>query len=930
MSAPTALRAGDRVGRFEVVAPLKRGGMGAVYAAVDRATGERIALKVMLADDPASADRFEREGRVAARLDHPHVVACRAFGRDPDGRAWIAMELLRGEDLEARLARAPLPPAEAVALAMQVCEALGHAHARGVVHRDLKPGNVFLCEGPAPHARVLDFGVARLEAAPRLTRTGSPVGTPSYMSPEQARGERDVDARADLWSLGVVLYECLAGRTPFQAGSVVGTLYQIVSADPPDLARLRPDLPRALVEAVRRAMSRPRGERFESAAAMRAALAAVDLGARPAAPPALAATRADPTPAEVTATRASAGGEGERRLLAAVCLDGVRDPVFVEGVARALQGHVEPLARGATLVLFGAERWAGDEPRRALRFARAAAPACRAVGVATGRAIRGTLGGVFGVTGEAVDAAAALARADGLHIDPATAALDEAADAPDPTAPGAAPRGPFVGRAPELALLARSVADAAEALALRPVAVVGAAGLGKSHLCREALARAAEAAPGLRALTVRGELLHRDAPFLALREALARAVDPGVAALLDPAPEAQGDPVAALDRARASLRTALEGIAADSPLVVAVDDVQWLDLSSRAALRWLREQEPDLPIALWVFGRTEARDAAADLAGAAPLELGALDRADAEALLRALCGRAPEALLERAGGHPLFLESLGQLYARGELAPGDAAALPLSVEGAHLAWLDQLAPAERELARRAAVFGRHWWLEGAERLGGEAAAAAGLRRAGVAAPQARGRFPAAREFAFRTGAPRRGGLRAPARGAPPAAPRAGRRVARRATRPLPPTSSPATGKLGEEPRARGRALGRGRRRRRRRRRRAHRVRPRRPRPRARRRPRPPLARARLARRRAPGRRRRRAPKRRARRARGPRPRPRPGPRDRGRLAPLLLPAPRRRRRPRRRHRAPRRRARRAPRRPPLGRPRERRAGPPPR
>ncbi len=203
---------GEHVGGFVVERFLKRGGMGALYVARDAHTGESVALKVLDLEGPSQSARFERECRIAERLHHPHIVAGRGYGRTSQGTPWFAMELLDGEDLETRLRRGRLEAADAVALAAQVCEALRYAHQRGVVHRDVKPANIFLLRGPSLRVKVLDFGVARLADAPSLTGTDVPVGTPSYMAPEQARGDRGVDARCDVWSLGVVLYECVAGR----------------------------------------------------------------------------------------------------------------------------------------------------------------------------------------------------------------------------------------------------------------------------------------------------------------------------------------------------------------------------------------------------------------------------------------------------------------------------------------------------------------------------------------------------------------------------------------------------------------------------------------------------------------------------------------------------------------------------------------------
>ena len=174
--------------------------MSIVYRATDRLSGAPVALKVLRDVDGLDPERFTREAQVLAELSHPAIVRHIAHG-SLAGRAWLAMEWLAGEDLDERLERSALTVAESVAVVRRVCEALAAAHGRGVVHRDIKPPNVFLPGGDAARAQVLDFGIARTARGQRgLTRTGAVLGTPGYMAPEQLRGERDIDGRADLFS----------------------------------------------------------------------------------------------------------------------------------------------------------------------------------------------------------------------------------------------------------------------------------------------------------------------------------------------------------------------------------------------------------------------------------------------------------------------------------------------------------------------------------------------------------------------------------------------------------------------------------------------------------------------------------------------------------------------------------------------------------
>ncbi|MCO5166160.1 MAG: protein kinase [Planctomycetes bacterium] len=265
-----------RVGDLEVVAELGRGGMGVVYAARDPALGREVAVKVLHAHGatPDARRRFEVEARAAARLSHPGIVAVHALGVDQaTGAPYVVMERVRGESLRDALRGGPLAPAEAARLAEEVARALATAHEAGVLHRDVKPHNVLLDERGA--ARLVDFGLAKaLDAADGLTSTGQVLGTPAYMSPEQADGD---GARAgpasDVWSLGATLYEMLTGRPPFCRASVPATLSAVLHADPVAPARLRPGVPRDLETIVLCCLEKDPTRRYASALALAADLA---------------------------------------------------------------------------------------------------------------------------------------------------------------------------------------------------------------------------------------------------------------------------------------------------------------------------------------------------------------------------------------------------------------------------------------------------------------------------------------------------------------------------------------------------------------------------------------------------------------------------------------------------------------------------------
>jgi Tol biopolymer transport system component/tRNA A-37 threonylcarbamoyl transferase component Bud32 len=261
--------------RYAIEREIARGGMATVYLARDLRHGRQVAIKVLREELAAAvgAERFLAEIRVTASLQHPHILPLFDSG-NADGLLWYAMPFVEGETLRSRLAReGPLPVADAMRLAREVADALEHAHTRGIVHRDVKPENVLLQDG---HALVADFGIAlALEQAggERITRTGFALGTPQYMAPEQAAGERALDARVDVYALGAVLHEMLAGEPPFAAPTRQAVVRRMMHELPPALTMLRPDVTPFVDAAVRRALAKRPDDRFRSAAAFDRALA---------------------------------------------------------------------------------------------------------------------------------------------------------------------------------------------------------------------------------------------------------------------------------------------------------------------------------------------------------------------------------------------------------------------------------------------------------------------------------------------------------------------------------------------------------------------------------------------------------------------------------------------------------------------------------
>jgi serine/threonine protein kinase len=266
---------GSRLDAYEILGPLGTGGMGEVWLARDTSLGRKVALKLLPPDltrDPLRVARFQQEARAASALSHPNVCHIYALGQTSDGQHYIAMELVEGQTLRARLTER-ISIKDALTIATQVAAALGAAHAAGILHRDVKPENVMLRTDGL--IKVLDFGLAKLiptgpevtgdPTAQTILRTdaGTVVGTVAYMSPEQARGQ-DVDLRTDIWSLGVVLYEMVAGRSPFAAQSSSDVLAAILDRDPAPLARFDPDTSTELQRIVTKALRKERGQRYQT------------------------------------------------------------------------------------------------------------------------------------------------------------------------------------------------------------------------------------------------------------------------------------------------------------------------------------------------------------------------------------------------------------------------------------------------------------------------------------------------------------------------------------------------------------------------------------------------------------------------------------------------------------------------------------------
>ena len=312
-----------QLGRYRLVAELGRGAMGLVYKAEDPLLNRTVAIKtIILMDDPAARAEYEarffQEAKAAGGLNHSNLITIHDVGREGD-IAYMAMELLEGTELRELMARGRLPLPYGLDVVAQVADGLAYAHEHGVVHRDIKPGNIMIVRDRI--AKIMDFGIARVRASDVKTQTGAILGSPRYMSPEQVTG-RPADRRSDIFSLGVVLYEIAAGGPPFSAPTVTQLMQQIATAVPRPPSATNPAVPAMLDLIVAKALEKQPGARYQSAAELandlRACLAGLagHKGARPAADEAAVAIDAQPAPAagldvELDKTRGEAVKEGE-------------------------------------------------------------------------------------------------------------------------------------------------------------------------------------------------------------------------------------------------------------------------------------------------------------------------------------------------------------------------------------------------------------------------------------------------------------------------------------------------------------------------------------------------------------------------------------------------------------------------------------------
>ena len=794
--------------RFVIEREVGRGGVGIVYRARDETSGEAVALKVIALPgvDAREEARFRREGRVLAALSHPGIVRVVAFGHLDEGQPYVAMEWLEGEDIAQRQRRAPLSLAACVRVAADVADALAAAHAAGIVHRDVKPSNVILAgSGPEAHGpfqvKLVDFGVAAADDA-KLTRTGAIVGTPAYMAPEQARGDSEVDARADLYALGATLFEMITGRPPHVGPTPIAILARLVTTPAPRLAEVFDDAPALLDEALAQLLATSPRERPGSAADVANTLReiAADLGAD--SETHLQRSGASGTVPMSLGTTTDKGG-GTRLVTTIVATQVPKGAPRKRLLAhlRARGGEATEFGGDAVVCHLGVRKALGDEAARALDLGLRIAKLNASVGIATGR----TRVDRARPTGEVVDRAAALARDAApaqVLTDTTTAELargrfelqlrDDGGAVVGKPLPGRREivgGAPFVGREAELAQIVGAFERCADDKTPIVVTITGAPGIGKTRLEREALSRIASHATGPKALVARSESFAKGhalgvvadiarglagiAKGASLQEAL-DATNVLIAVSEVPCSDSSREllarlsanlPLPELDDARGArdalwlvLTDMTLGIARREPLVIVLEDAQWADAESLTWIDHLLARASGCAVcviaaarpALWRDDPTrfEGRDHVR-------IELRPVSRRQARAIASAILGERAnteegaalvDSIAQQSAGLPLFAEELARIAAAGR-ASSDAPTIEAAVQ-VHLDALDDFG---RDAASKLSVFGQVGWDAGLEAVGVANAAEAlrELAAAEILVEQAHTRFSGTREFAFK-------------------------------------------------------------------------------------------------------------------------------------------------------------------------------------
>lgn len=756
-------------GRFEILARAGSGGMADVYRARDLQRGLAVAIKVLKQSIP-SLERFEREARLLAEVRHPAIAAYVAHGHLASGVPYIAMEWLEGLDLETVLRHRRLSVRESVDLARRVAQALSAVHERGVVHRDINPSNLFLVSGNVHEVRILDFGVARRLTAGHkpLTLAGSPVGTPGYMAPEQAQGDSEVGAAADVFALGCVLYECLTGRRAFSGGTLLEILAKILAEQLPPVStyndRVPPDLDRLVAQLLLKSPAE-RPNDGATVAHLLTRLGELD----------------DTSPESMPRSSTAAVTDTEQRISCVIVVRADGAHTFEQAVRTAAQHGVRPsrLADGTIVANITGRGTATDQVAHAARCALALRDALNpsAMALATGltlttgewpsgRAIEVATSSLVRVEQEAFEAPS---RRRTIWVDETTAALlDSRFDVrsgeggfvlrgtrqtQEPTRTVLGRQTRCVGRKRELSLLEATFAECEEEGIANVVLVTGPAGIGKSRLAHEFTRRLRRTGSPVEILWGGGDPMSIGAPFSILIQAILRTcqmdeaeteparrhklherlrrvvpedhlqrVTEFIGELLgtpfpdDASPQLRAARQDAVLRGDQTLRAVEDFLAAECkkhPVVMILDDFHWGDLTTVKLVDSVLRNLAELPLMIVALARPEIHELFPKLwaqRGVSELRLSGLTRRASAQLVNEILGSKVEEptierVVERAQGNPFWLEEL----LRAEAA-GHGERVPDRILLLAQSRLEQLDGDSRRALRAASVFGQRFWL----------------------------------------------------------------------------------------------------------------------------------------------------------------------------------------------------------------------------
>ncbi len=739
-----------RVGPYRLLEPIGGGGMGVVWRAVDDA-GNAVAVKTLRATivGDESRKRFERESTIS--IEHPNIVRTLSTGIDDEGTPWIAFELVEGETLDARLTNGTLDVQSVERIGIQLCNALDAIHQRGIVHRDVKPANIMLTgKGAYVSLKLLDFGIAAYGGdRTRFTGTGRVVGTPAYLSPEQATGTATLDPRSDVWAVGVVLYEALTGVTPFEREAQLATMLAVVMEEAQPLLSRAPHVPVSLGAAIDKCLSKEPAKRHASALALGAAIAdavqGVDLASAE-----FAITTSVSTETTLDAITSTIT-PGEERVVSVILASGIRDARLLESTVREAGGSVVRLAGEQLLGLFGGVRWEGNEIERAARAALAMRGGAEHVSVASGKASFHSITGVSGAVlrsaestaatvlhGVALDTATYQALGPEFNVRIAGPHVYELESITRQPAPRTRTALPILGRALELSHLQMVFTDVAERKRARSAVVLGAVGAGKTRLVTAFRDHVEQ--QGARVVYARATPERREASYGLFAQFV-----PGVGeALAVPGDSRTSSPGSSdgtniqllLDRARIAVHTWLDHElriceSAGNVLTLVCEDVQWTDDHSWELLRELTSLAEERPLLVVASSRVDQLDESRArnlLPNASRAELGGLSSGDVALLSTQVSGvqfARPfiERLTNHTGGNPLFIEQIIASLRATSNADGSALdiqgdfPLPLTVEAAVQSRLDHLNPIEKEICKHASLFFDRFTVTDLEALG---------------------------------------------------------------------------------------------------------------------------------------------------------------------------------------------------------------------